>query len=85
MFPLPPYVICAILAPTLAFAEAAAFPWTLPGPTHFAPAIDHWSPAPTAAPRFGNAALFAREASDNTCGYVSGLTGMDVDAVHAHD
>lgn len=42
---------------------------------HFAPAADNWSPAPTAAPQFN---LFGRDnqqATDNTCGYVSGLSG----------
>jgi hypothetical protein len=70
-FPLP-FAICAILARTLTLASAAA---SLPAPTHVAPAIDNWSPAPTAAPQLGNL-LFVRDTKSRTCGYFSGLAGM---------
>ncbi|KAF1363373.1 hypothetical protein EJ07DRAFT_152864 [Lizonia empirigonia] len=69
------YAACAITAPALAAAAAFA----MPDPTHhFAPAANKWSPAPTAAPQFN---LFGRDvqpATDNTCGYVSGLSASSV-------
>ena len=67
------YAASAALAPAMALAAALA----MPEPTqHFAVAADNWSPAPTLAPQFN---IFAREtqqtSQDNTCGYVSGLSG----------
>lgn len=75
------YAACAVTAPALAAAAAFA----MPDPTHhFAPAADNWSPAPTAAPQFN---LFGRDdqpATDNTCGYVSGLSGTYLSPTTKH-
>jgi hypothetical protein len=50
--------------------------------------LQHMSPKPTAAPRAPDApGLHRRASTDNTCGYISGITGMSsallVD-LHAH-
>jgi hypothetical protein len=78
------YAGCAILAATL--TSAAAFASTIPEPTHFKPAADNWSPAPTAAPQLLGFNLFGREAQqasqDSTCGYVSGLSGTYLQPYH---
>jgi hypothetical protein len=66
----------ALLAPTMAYA--AAFPPTIPGPTHFLVTVDSWSPAPTAAPHLPFD-LFRRQQQpqgSNTCGFVSGNSGQ---------
>ncbi|EAT86209.1 hypothetical protein HBI56_098420 [Parastagonospora nodorum] len=66
------YTFCVLLAPVIVYG--AAFPWALPVPTLFAPAIDSWSPAPTAAARLPNSEVFRRDTpqGDNTCAFVSG-------------
>jgi hypothetical protein len=70
------HAICVLLAPAVAFG--AAFPWALPEPTVFAPAIDVWSPAPTAAAQLPALALFGRQEQqgNNTCAFISGSLRM---------
>ncbi|KAF1845509.1 uncharacterized protein K460DRAFT_355323 [Cucurbitaria berberidis CBS 394.84] len=72
------HFLCAVLAPAL--ARAAAFPWALPEPTVFVPAVDAWSPAPTEAPHLSGLDLFRRQQSetDNTCGFVSGSSASSL-------
>ncbi|CAO2655994.1 Nn.00g047970.m01.CDS01 [Neocucurbitaria sp. VM-36] len=73
------HIFGVLLAPTLAMA--AAFPWALPQPTIFVPAVDVWSPAPTQAPQPRNFELFRRQdesEADNTCGFVSGLSESSI-------
>ncbi|PVH98996.1 hypothetical protein DM02DRAFT_22594 [Periconia macrospinosa] len=66
------HAFCAVIAP--AFASAAAYPWALPEPTLAIPAVDGWSPAPTAAPKVGGFELFPRAEGDTVCGFISGLS-----------
>ncbi|CAI6319898.1 unnamed protein product [Periconia digitata] len=66
------HALCALIAPAL--ASAAAFPWALPGPTLAIPAVDGWSPAPTAAPKVGGLELFRRGEGDTVCGFVAGIS-----------
>ena len=64
--------LCAFLAP--AVVSAMAFPWAGPEPTLVMPDADNWSPAPTAAPEANLMEMFKRDAGDNTCGYVNGIS-----------
>lgn len=71
------YSLYTFLAP--AVVHAAAFPWALPEPTLFVPAIDSWSPAPTKAPELPSFELFRRqEAGANTCGFLSGISESSI-------
>ncbi|KAF2116238.1 hypothetical protein BDV96DRAFT_46397 [Lophiotrema nucula] len=80
------YTICAFLAPALVSAVAfpAAFPWAAPEPTFVIPAEDNWSPAPTRAPDMGALELFKRDAGDNTCGYISGVSSRSLTCNNAN-
>lgn len=70
------HAICVLLAPAVTYG--AAFSWALPEPTAFAPAVDTWSPAPTAAAQLPGFELFRRQAQEgnNTCAFVSGSMRM---------
>lgn len=65
---------CAVLAPAFVFA--------VPGPQptvkmEIDPAVMGWSPAPTQGPMMGAMEMFRkRDGGDNTCGYISGSSGM---------
>ncbi|KAH7346029.1 hypothetical protein BKA66DRAFT_478375 [Pyrenochaeta sp. MPI-SDFR-AT-0127] len=72
------YSMCAFVAPAIVYA--AAFPWTMPEPTLFAPAADNWSPAPTEAPLLPGLGLFRRQegADGKTCGFLSGISESSI-------
>lgn len=66
------FALCAVLAQGV--VAKAALPWALPDPTFAIPVADHWSPAPTRAPRLGGFELFRRQEGTSVCGYFDGIS-----------